>query len=139
MRMTTLEKKKMHDSYADFLQTFAWTHYVTFTTGYTLTLASARRLMENFHKQIKKAGASPFFWVAERFEVKDGYHTHALIKVPDAWHFKNIIDIWQKVSGGKKRGEWNRIDLQVYDPKKGAGFYVSKYVTKSGADYDLTY
>jgi hypothetical protein len=125
--------------YATWLSSFEWSHYATFTTGYEMTLPTARRLMGAYHSNIKRAGSSPFFWVAEKFEVKDGYHTHALLKAPQAWHYKNLIDIWQKVSGGKKKGKWHRLDLQDYDSNLGARHYVSKYITKRCADFDFLF
>jgi len=126
--------------YADFLDQFAWSHFCTFTTRYELTLQSARRLMGNFHGNVKKAGRTPFFWVAEKFEVKDGFHTHALLKVPDAWRFQNIVDIWQKVSRGARSGsKCNYAKLLKYEKDKGATHYVGKYITKELADYDFLF
>lgn len=125
------------DHYADWLSSFEWTHYATFTTGYEMTLNTARRLMEAYHSNVKKAGNTPFFWVAERFEVKDGFHTHALIKVPQAWHYSHLIQIWQKVTGGARENKWHRIDLQKYDAQLGARHYLSKYLTKGNSDFDF--
>lgn len=136
-KVETFTESTYAKNYADWLSSIPWTHYATFTTGYEMTLRSARRLMEAYHDNIRKAGKSPMFWGAEKFEVKDGYHTHALLKVPPAWNYGHLIKIWQKVSGGTKKGEWNRLDLQDYDPKLGAGHYVSKYCTKQCADFDF--
>ncbi|HYV92753.1 MAG TPA: hypothetical protein VE978_13240 [Chitinophagales bacterium] len=123
--------------YAEFLNTLPFTHYGTFTTGYKMSLTSARRVMEGFHNQIRKEGQTNFFWVAENYEVNDGYHTHGLIQVPHTVTYKKLLDIWQHVSGGKKSDKWNRIDLQRYDKERGANFYVGKYIRRKNTDYDL--
>jgi hypothetical protein len=135
----SMTKIVISEQYGNFLSQFEWTHFATFTTGYTLTLPSARRAMEGFHKDLSKANPNKtyFFWAAEHYELKDGYHTHALICVPELWQFKNVIQLWQKNSGGAKMGKHQRIDLQKYDSKKGARHYVAKYVTKRLTDYDF--
>jgi hypothetical protein len=131
---TTFE---IQNSYANWLSSIPWSHFGTFTTGYEMTLPTARRLMGSLHQQLTRAGPAPLFWVAEKFEVKDGYHTHALLKLPEAWRYKNVVDIWQKVTGAKKKGTWHRLDLQDYNPELGARHYVAKYITKQCADFDF--
>ena len=39
---------KVQQSFGNWLQSHSWTHWATFTTPYTLTLPSARRLMNRF-------------------------------------------------------------------------------------------
>jgi hypothetical protein len=113
-----------------------WSHWATLTTGYELTLNSARRAAHRFHDVLDRSAPTKIFWAAEPYDLKDGFHLHALLDVPKHLEFKNIVDIWQKVSKGGK-GKWNRIDLQTYDSNKGAGYYLSKYITKRLSDYDL--
>jgi len=129
--------RKLHQDYGNWLNGYNWQYFGTFTTGYEMTIRTARRSMEGLFRELLKAGKTNMFWVAESFELKDGYHTHALLSVPEVLQYKNIIDIWQKVSGGSSRGVWNRIDLQKYNKARGAGYYVSKYVTKRLTDYDF--
>lgn len=131
--------KKIQNSYAEMLSHYNWDYYVTFTTGYTMTLPSARRLMTNYHSKMKTPGQWPFFWCAEKFEVKDGYHTHALMQVPNGIHYNYLVGLWQRLTGGSKTNTWNRIDLQNYDPRLGASHYVSEYVTKRMGDFDLLF
>ena len=135
------------DAYAEFLSGFEWGYFCTFTTPYTLTLKSARRLMEKYHSDLKKGGKSPFFWVAEPFDVKEGYHTHALLQVPDCYQFKHLVDLWQVATGCKGKTKENesgqkvkihaRVEYRKYDKRLGARHYVGKYIMKSGADYDF--
>ena len=105
---------------------------------------SARRAMEGMYKEISKAGASTIFFAVEPFDLKEGYHIHALLQVPETYQYKHILQVWQHVSGNKRKvkveGEastWNRVDLQTYNPKLGARHYVGKYIMKQGCDYDI--
>jgi len=137
--------------YINYLDSIDWTFFLTGTTRYSLTLKSARRLMERWYDAIPVPG-SILFWVAEPFELKDGHHTHGLLKLPDEMTgergFRQLIDLWQWATGNKALGNqagniewdksgWNAINLQTYNPKRGAGGYCSKYVMKTKADYDL--
>lgn len=114
-----------------------WSYYATFTTGYELTVSSARRAMHRIHDNLDRIAPCQMFWAAEPFDVKEGYHTHALLKVNEGMSYKSIIDLWQKVSKGGKNNRWNRIDVQSYDKEKGAGYYLGKYITKRLSDYDF--
>jgi chitodextrinase len=134
--------------YIDYLGTFNWNTFITGTTKYELTLPSARRLVERWYNTFNHVGTA-LFWVAEKYEVKDGHHIHALLQgnVP----YRQLIDNWQWATGNKSdfvsaqgdfkwhKDTWNRIDIQKYDNRRKAGGYVSKYVFKKHADYDLLY
>lgn len=114
-------------AYETWLQERHWDYFGTFTTRYPITLKSARRLMDKLAGRLNTAGPVTMFWAAERFELRDGYHLHALVESPvpkDAiWRF------WFK--------RYGRADVQDYDPKLGGAGYVAKYVTKKIADFDI--
>ena len=154
-------RKRDNDPYADWLQNYGYQFFCTFTTRYELTLRSARRLMERTHDKYKKHfGYCHLFWVAEKFEAKDGYHTHALLKVnPDALtskgllrknEFQSACELYQMMTGAKIKkndkgklifDQWNRLDIQRFKYEKHAGKYCVKYIQKnknSGlSDYDI--
>lgn len=123
---------------------------MTGSTRYELTLKSSRRLAERWFNAIKKDGWL-LFWVAEKFECKDGFHIHGLLSVPkeDPYTFNQLIDHWQLATGNKAlsikdghkiewdKEKWNALNLKRYDKKRGAGGYCAKYVFKCNADYDL--
>lgn len=80
------------------------------------------------------------FWAAEPFDIKEGHHLHAVIRMSDVHSFQKIIGTWQVISGNKtmeKGDKWNRVQIEQYDKKLGAGHYISKYITKELADYDF--
>ncbi len=132
-----MKKENTRDHYSKFLGEMEWTYFATCTTGYELTLKSARRVMERFHFEITKYCKCTLFWVAEKYKAKDGFHTHALINVPEHCPYDLIIQLWQKVTGGKSENKWQRIRLESYQPDKGASNYCTKYLLKEVADWDI--
>jgi hypothetical protein len=136
-------------AYVSYLETLPWTFFLTGSTRYELTLKSTRRLFERWFESFKTEGAL-LFWVAEKFECKDGYHGHGLIYVPNAPEdlFNRMVDHWQLSTGNKAisnhqgkiewdKAKWNALNIKKYDKKRGAGGYCAKYVFKNDADYDL--
>lgn len=144
--MTNIRENNLN-GYVDWVNTIDWTWFCTFTTSYELTQNSARRLMERFHSwmQVYTGNQCQFFWVTEKNELRDGCHTHGLLKVPEEFtaqhHYANIIDQYQvltgskiiKNNGGKPEFDrkWCRVDLQKFDKRRNAGKYCLKYISKS--------
>lgn len=138
------QKEQVRNSYAEWLDTFDWSYWATLTTRYKLTMPSARRAMNGMFDQLSKAGKVSIFYVCEPFDLKEGYHIHALIGLNGNLKYQHIIQTWQHVSGNKRKAKegdtqstWNRVDLQTYQPKLGARHYVGKYMTKNACDYDI--
>ena len=146
--------ERIQNEYAEWLGTFEWDYWCTLTTRYKLTMPSARRAVEGLHKELKKAGECLVFFAIEPYDLKEGYHIHALLKVPKGYKYPHIIQVWQHVSGNKRKGEkvevpdwetfttktqstWNRTTLENYDKQRGAKGYVGKYINKDRSDYDF--
>lgn len=79
------------------------------------------------------------FWAAEPFDCKEGYHTHALVQIGEGMPYKAVINAYQVATGNRKmtKDKWARVQMSAYDPQKAAAFYVSKYISKKLADYDV--
>ena len=120
---------------AEFIDKMEWDYYATLTTSYEQTMNSARRCVERFHDRANKSGATTMFFACEPYDVKDGYHVHALIK--SEIEFKNLIECYQVTSGGKKIGKHQRIDLQKFKQGMGGAMYCAKYITKRLSDWDI--
>lgn len=131
--------------WSDWLESIQWNYFATFTTPYEMTLNSARRIMDRYHSKMTMPGREDLmFWVAEKYELKDGYHLHALIKTEFPWDHRSLWDLWQLVSVycGQKTNRtdgkvFNRADIKKRDFRKKAGSYMTKYITKSVCDFDL--
>jgi hypothetical protein len=133
--------------YGDWLQNFEWTYWCTFTTRYTLSLPSARRLMwRMFDMRASASKSSPkiiqdMFWAAEPFDTREGQHTHALVKIVPHLPIstKMFCDIYQVAAGNVdiRKDQWHRVQVQKYNKRLGASHYCGKYITKTLSDYDF--
>lgn len=137
-------REEVRNAYADWIGQYDWTYWATFTTRYKLTMPSARKAVEGMYKQLSKAGNVRIFFVCEPFDLREGYHIHALMQVQGNLKYQHILQTWQHVSGNKRKPKdneepstWNRVELERYDKRKGARHYVGKYMTKNACDYDL--
>ena len=128
-----------------FLSKIDWDLFCTFTTGYPLSLKSARRLMIRFYNRIQKSVFNNsknvlLYWVAEHNECKDSYHLHGLIKHPNIEGY-NVIDglnnSYQIVSGAKKKKTNYRIDLDKYNKTLFGAKYLTKTQRLDGHDFDI--
>lgn len=109
----------------------AW--FVTLTTRYELTLKSSRRAIGRFTDYLRSKGRSLHaVWFAEKFEVKEGYHLHALV-ASDAPR-EELKEAWSTISKCAARS-----DFRKYKVGKRGGEYASKYISKKGTttDYDF--
>jgi hypothetical protein len=138
--MTNL-REKVQNSYGEWLGQYDWSYFCTFTTRYQLTLPSARRLMFRFWDMddIKRSGSSRFFWCAEPFDTRHGYHTHGLLLVNNILTKNDLGSIYQVACGNvsKSKANWHRLQLRDYNEKRNASYYCGKYLTKQLADYDI--
>jgi len=151
------------DHYSNWLQAYDWTYFCTFTTQYCLTLKSARRMMHRYTDILKRETGCDvrLFWVCEKFELKDGFHLHALMKIDQPPHregyifsdddkerFRVMIECYQIAAGSKKDrvtgkfDRFHRVEFKRFNPKQAGGRYCTKYVLKEQgkrieADYDL--
>ena len=108
-----LSKYKLNKNYsealADYLNTQNWDRFCTFTTSYELTLKSARRLMDrtftNLATNLFTNMPLVMFWCAEKFECKDGYHTHGLLEYGKNFTHPDMLNLLMhqyQISSGSK-------------------------------------
>jgi hypothetical protein len=127
-------------AYAEFIAKQNWDWFVTLTTRHALSLPAARRQADRFFKRLCDVSLpceKKFFWAAEPFDLKDGYHLHGLLKTEAP--FGTIIDVYQVTSGAKRQHSWAGVELRKYDPQKGAAMYCAKYIQKRMCDYDILF
>jgi len=129
--------------WAKFIQPHNPAYFCTFTTRHTLTMNSARTAMDVYARKLRTLMTDDenlfFFWVAERFQVKDGYHTHALLSVPDTFKsnagFVSLRETWYEACGSKNaRTEFSPMRNNIDGVR-----YCTKYVSKANADWDIHY
>jgi hypothetical protein len=138
---SALSYSQIINAYGDFLESQCYSHFVTITTRYSLTLKSARNLAERFGNQLNYDGiVAEMFWVAESFDTKEGNHIHALVKLIGS----NIINPINKIKiaaknaiGGNHKVDYKNTKIYPYKPKLGANYYIAKYLNRQITDYDI--
>lgn len=115
---------------AGFLDAVDFKYFCTFTTRKPVSLGATRRIAEKVAHYIDAGRTSTMFWAAEPFDVREGYHFHALMRTP-----YNSMDIFAWYF--PRYGRCQIIDNQDPDRRQSASYYCSKYLTKGLADYDL--
>lgn len=103
-----------------------WTYWATLTFRDAYSTESARRAMNVF---LNATSPAICWWGVEQGEVGGRTHIHCLLD------FKTPImaqAVWQWWFD-----RYGRAHVDAFDQEKGATHYVSKYVTKEAADYDL--
>lgn len=149
-------RPSFRDALVGFVNDLDWTFFATLTTPYAMTLPSARRLAERTHNSWSRMadGSCRMLWVAERNQLRDGHHLHALVTLPSQFTqpylFNALCEAYQAQTGAKAATidrsngkatytQWSRIDLRRYDRRRNASGYLSKYMTKADEllDWDL--
>jgi hypothetical protein len=134
-------KPSIPAAYGNWLNSIHWDFYCTFTTRYPMGVDSARRTMDRLQSILeRKYNEKPtIFWAAEPFDTKYGCHVHALIEIKSKTPqtIKHIKDAWQIASNCKRLREYNNTTIKPYDPLLGGHFYVSKYIHRFNADYNI--
>lgn len=105
-----------------------WHYWTTWTFREERTARSIRRAIE---AHLERISVSHAFWGIESGKVNGRLHGHGLLhfdrQIPP--QAEAIWDDWFQRHG--------RAHVDEFDQDKGAAHYVSKYVGKSLADYDL--
>lgn len=134
MRQTAAARSSRYaaaDELGEWLDNMEWDYWATWTFRKKRSARSVRRALEG---HIKRIGASRAFWAVESGKVNGRLHAHGLL------YFSGLIPpkaqaIWE--DWWTKDGARGRAEIDRYDSDSGAAHYVTEYVTKEIADYDL--
>lgn len=126
----TYRKTETKDALAGFLDKINFDYFCTFTTRKPVSLFATRRIAEKVCEYVDAGHSSSVFWAAEEFDVRDGFHFHALMRTD-----VNRMQIFDWYF--RKYGRCDLIDNREPERQKAASHYVAKYVTKRITDYDL--
>lgn len=144
----------------DFLNGYPWAHYLTLTFRppqhykratdpgllahgepwgrFSKRIHSAAPVSQDyalrqwgaFRRTMARAAAVPLFWFygVEHGEQFGRLHLHALTGNTERLPVATIREYW--------RSGWSHV--KPYDPRKGASYYITKYVTKELAEWDIS-
>lgn len=107
-----------------------WDYWGTLTFKTELTERGTRRAIE---AHLRRCHADRAFWATEAGKVEGRLHAHCLYRFePDLAGIPQARDVWR--DWFKRYG---RAHIDRFKQERGAHHYVSKYVTKELADYDI--
>jgi hypothetical protein len=125
----------LRDQLAGWVNKFEWQIFMTGTfrpdQSYRDTIKAKRafrRYLDDLVKLYRKHNIE-YFMVVERFAHGEFTHIHALLNGLDGLTYREIGEPWFKRHG--------IVQIEGYDPTKGANYYLTKYVTKELCDWDL--
>jgi len=136
----------LNEAWALFIGKFEYCLYCTFTFKSEVTQDRALEQFYNFLKffineplygrRYREHGSGVNYVVAIERQRRGVIHLHVLIG-GNAWKLKRLrlMDIWCQgttLKNGKKFKGNGFAKIDKYDPKKGAKYYLGKYVTKGG-------
>ncbi len=107
------------EAWGDFLNTFPWDWFCTFTHRESVGSFKMVNLFSRFIRELEHTSEKPVFWFRTQELTKAGNtHVHALIGNvshirPVPWRKR-----WEEMAGFAR--------IKVYDPKLGAAFYCAK-------------
>jgi len=127
------ELRLYQESFSDFLSEFKFKTFATFTTKFPMSLESSRRFANRFARHIEAGERSTFFWSAEPFDTREGFHFHGLIdsiktnqEMKHYWSVEKDYGISSFLEIHRALGKTNQIEN-----------YITKYISKKMSDYDL--
>lgn len=142
------KKEETKEAMAGFLDKVSFDYFCTFTTRKPVSMFATRRIAEKVCEHVDAGNSSSVFWAAEEFDVRDGFHFHALMKMDD--QPRQILTANGSYSNYQPYGKMELFDwyfrkygrcdiIDNRDPSRqlAASYYVSKYVTKRITDYDF--
>lgn len=118
------------------LGTYPWDHFLTLTFRRESVADFAIRSWNGYVTRLELAAGSPLVWFYGTEYGKLGrLHIHALTLNTGVLPIARLHREWFQAEGTGARG---RTRVLPYDPRLGAAHYVSKYVTKDLAEYDVS-
>lgn len=136
----------LHQTWTDWLSTFHWDHFATLTFAEPRSEASARRAFAQYTRSLSSAhpGLDLGYFCGYEYGTFGRLHLHALLRTSqDQWDFGlRTVPCPQTILPNEVLWHYwyeryGRAKVETYDRRRGAAGYVSKYVTKRLAYYDL--
>lgn len=154
-RTKTQFRDRTKEAIAGFLDNISFDYFCTFTTRKPVSMFATRRIADKVCERVGAGYNSSVFWASEEFDVRDGFHFHALLKMSEpetlvrlhseSKYYEKVeplnVPRWSKMDlfdwYYKKYGRCQLIDNREPDRQLAASHYISKYITKRITDYDF--
>jgi hypothetical protein len=126
------DRRQLTEAWGEFLSQFSWDWFVTLTFRDEVKSFRAHRLFGYLMRDLETAAGVPIFWFRsdEIGECGGRFHMHALIG--NVAHLRRLywMDEWNRRAGYAR--------ILPFDCRRGAAYYVAKYVTKQLSDWALS-
>jgi hypothetical protein len=138
--------EQLHSAWTAWLSTFHWDHFSTLTFAEPRSEASARRAFAKYVRGLRQLtyGGSVGYFCGYEYGTYGRLHLHALMRTSTPQTVLGPGGVPRASSALPSEVVWRawfdtfgRATVAPYDRKRGAAGYVSKYVTKRLAFYDL--
>jgi hypothetical protein len=119
-------------SWGEFLSQFSWDWYVTLTFDGDVKTFTAHNRCKAWLRALEKAAGHPIAWFrADEYGERFGkFHMHLLIANVAHIHRFTFMELWNQRNGFAR--------IYPFDPRKGAAFYVSEYVSKQLGEWEIS-
>ena len=122
------QMREVKEKTAEWLQTFPWSWWTTFTFRGNYSNASAWRAWERYINTLKKTSPGVGYFAALEYGLfgRDVPHLHALVLGVEEEYRKRCWAIWFE--------RYGRAKILPYDSSQGAAHYIVKYVARATFD-----
>lgn len=125
-----LPARDLRRAWGEFLEGYQWAHFLTLTFRRESGPDFAARAYDRYLRRVTKCADRPLYWfMATEYGRRAGrLHLHALTGNTDTLERSRLQHEW--------RDGFSRV--LDYQPHLGATHYLTKYITKDLADYDVS-
>lgn len=131
-------QQQLQDAWGDWLSTFPWQAWCTLTfkeewpdgTVFTPTQASATRAFGRFTRWLRKDSPGLGWFCAHEVGSLGRLHLHALLGGMEPYTSRRALWKWW-------HDRYGRAQILPYDRERGAAYYLTKYVAKELAHYEI--
>jgi hypothetical protein len=125
-------QRQLREAWGQFLSQFPWDWFVNLTFRDEVPTFRAYRIVGRFLRDLEANAGVPIHWFrSDEYGARFGkFHMHLL--VGNVAHPRRLywMDEWNRRAGYAR--------ILPFDDKRGAVFYVAKYITKQGGDWEMS-
>ncbi len=125
-------QRRLREAWGQFLSRYPWDWFVNLTFRDEVPTFRAYRILGRFLRDLEAAAEVPILWFrADEYGARLGrFHMHLLIG--NAAHLRRLywMDEWNRRAGYAR--------ILPFDDRKGAVFYIAKYITKQGGEWAIS-
>lgn len=125
-------QRQLREAWGQFLSQFSWDWFVNLTFRGEVPTFRAYRILDRFLRDLEAAAGVPIHWFrADEYGERLGkFHMHLLIG--NVAHLRRVywMDDWNRRAGYAR--------ILQFDRRRGAAYYVAKYITKQSGEFAMS-